>query len=71
MGQILQFLCAPDGLGEVPMQLGFEEHDAVEEFVDDLVFVVFKGGIGRLQLRLGLPVDGCLGAGDVAGVLLR
>ena len=53
------------------MQLGFEEHDAVEEFVDDLVFVVFKGGIGRLQLRLGLPVDGCLGAGDVAGVLLR
>ena len=51
------------------MELGFDEHDAIEEFLDDCILVSLEGICGRLKFELCLLIYGCLRAGRVASVL--
>lgn len=47
-------------LGEIPMQLGFDKHDSVEEFLDNLALVLVERVGYVLQVDLCLLVYGCL-----------
>ena len=54
---------------EVAVELGFDEHDAIHELLDDRILVGLKGICGRLKLEFCLPIYSCLRAGRVTGVL--
>lgn len=54
---------------EVAVELGFDEHDAIHELLDDCILVSLKGIRGRLKPEIRLPIYSCLCAGRVTGVL--